>query len=252
MSAPLTPEQKKSTRRGLRVIGAVFFCIGLYLAFNLYELKSEGVRAPGKVIGENIVLFATEGGQGVKFRANGQRHVGDAVTVLYLREDPRWTAIVERGLFMDGLMAWAQLLFGGIVLYLNGERRAAADQKPDDLGFTAEEVERETPVLNNDGSFDSFATDNCMKYSLQRPGGPYGDWQLLQKFPKEGGLPNGFILVAKDPPPQLVRALAPLAEKYGDDYFEFERLGDVVSVYCWKQGKSGRKKLSEALNALEA
>ncbi|MEZ0223475.1 MAG: DUF3592 domain-containing protein [Alphaproteobacteria bacterium] len=253
MSVPLAPAQEKSTRRGLRVIGAVFFCVGLYLAFNLYELKSGGIRTPGKVVDENIVVFATEGGQGVKFRSNGQRHVGDAVTVLYLREAPQSTAITERGLLIDGRMAWSQLLFGAIVLYLNREKgKSAADQKPDTLGFTAEEVQRETPVLNNDGTFDSFVTDSCMKYSLLRPGGPYGDWQLLQKFPKEGGLPNGFILVAKDPPPQLTRALVPLTEEYGDDYYEFERSGDTVSVYCWKASKSTLKKLSETLNALEA
>ena len=237
----------------MRVIAAVFICIGLYLGFNAYELKTEGIRTSGKVVAKNVVLFSTEGGQGVKFRDNTQNvygeKTGDAVTVLYLPADPAWSAIVERGLLFDARMVWTQLLFGIAVLYLNREKVAAV---PDTNGFTSEQVERETPVLNNDMTFDSFIKETVMKYSLQRPGGPYGDWQLLQKFLKEGGLPNGFVLVAKDPPPQLTRALVPLTEEYDDDYYEFERSGDTVSVYCYKAGKSTLKKLAERLSALEA
>lgn len=257
MSAPLTPAQEKSRRRIGRVFAVLFLCIGLYHGYNVYDLKSSGVRTSGKVVAKNVVLFATESGQGIEFRDNTQNlyHeiTGDKVPVLYLREDPRWSAIVERGALVDGRGLWLFALAGIFVAMTHRERKdTGPDKGPDGAGFTAEQVERETPVLNNDMTFDSFIKETVMKYSLQRPGGPYGDWQLLQKFPKEGGLPNGFVLVAKDPPPQLTRALAPLAEEYGDDYYEFERSGDTVSVYCWKAGKSKLKKLSETLTALEA
>lgn len=256
---PLTSAQENARRRLSHAMAGVCICLGLYALFNVCELKSEGVRTNGKVVGENRVLFATETGQGVEFNDSTQgmynEITGDRVTVVYLRDDPRGSAIVERNLLVDARVAWGLLAFGAILL---SRRRRAEDKAedgaagPDTSGFTSEKVERETPVLNNDGTFDSFTREPVMKYSLQRPGGPYGDWQLLQKFPKEGGLPNGFLLVAKDPPPQLVRALVPLAEKYGDDYYEFERTGDVVSVYCWEQGKSRLTKLAETLNALEA
>jgi hypothetical protein len=119
MSGSITPAQEKAKRRVARVVAAVCICVGLYLAFNLFELKSDGIRTSGKVIDENIVLFATENGQGIKFRAAAQKHVGDQLTVLYLPEDPPFTAIAERGWLMDGIMAWSQLMLGAAVLYLN-------------------------------------------------------------------------------------------------------------------------------------
>lgn len=114
----MTSKPEEAARRVARVIGGVFICIGLYLCFNVFELKSEGIRSSGKVLEKNIVVFATEAGQGIKFGGNTWGFSrGATVTVLYLREDPQGSAMIERGSLEDAGYAWGALLYGGFLLY---------------------------------------------------------------------------------------------------------------------------------------
>jgi hypothetical protein len=121
------------------------------------------------------------------------------------------------------------------------------------LGFKTEKAERDTPVLNNDGTFSHTEREECIRYSLQKPGGRFGDWQLLQKFPKDDQrLPNGYQAFAANATPELIDKLMPLAKEFKYDYFEFERTGDTVSIYCWTSSKTELQALARAMAALEA
>src|SRR5262249_52424801 len=138
-----------------------------------------------------------------------------------------------------------------IIMVLLGYKPRASGQ-PDTAGFSTGEVERETPGLNNDKTFDSFEKETVTKYSRAMPGGKFGDWELLQKFPeKDSWPPNGSAPVAKNVTPDLLAALRPLAEEYSYDYFEFERTGDIVSVYSNAIGKGKLKKLMEKIRQLD-
>lgn len=49
----------------------------------------------------------------------------------------------------------------------------------------------------------------------------------------------------------LVDSLRFLAEEYKDNFYEFERSGHTISVYCQDVGKETLKKLHASLSAID-
>ncbi len=127
-----------------------------------------------------------------------------------------------------------------------------AKEAAKELGFQTEEVERDGPIIEN-GEFAGLKREKYKKYSLARPRALYGNWALLQRFPKQdSGLPNGFVVQAPDGTTDLLDRLRPLAEQYGDDFYEFERNGNIISVFCDEIDPATMRTLYALLSKLDA
>ena len=105
------------------------------------------------------------------------------------------------------------------------------------LGLTIAEVDRDLPEFSGDGSL-TLEADRCIRYSLPRrlSGGPV--WSLLQRTRAMGAtLPNAYLLKTSAPlSDALMRLLREMAEKYDEEYFEFEGTANDVAVYWLEWG----------------
>lgn len=121
------------------------------------------------------------------------------------------------------------------------------------LGFSVAEVERLFPTIDHRGRLESLAVKKCFHYSIKDFGASHGDWAILQRFPDNNAVfSNCFLLEAENISDDLIKALAPLAQHWDFDFFEFERRGNQLSVYCSKQNLSELKELHAAIKAIAA
>lgn len=133
---PVRLQQQRTTMRIaaplLILIGLAMIGGGCYLGQKLDTLLKEGLRAPGQVVemaashdsdGSSyhaVVRFTDGAGAQHRFHdkvgSNPPSHVvGDAVTVLYRREDPEASAIIDRG-WLNWLPPAGIALLGAIFL----------------------------------------------------------------------------------------------------------------------------------------
>jgi hypothetical protein len=132
-----------------------------------------------------------------------------------------------------------------------GELREEKYQAAAALGFSRETVERDTPVLGDKDPV-TYSKDRCDKFVTRALPGRFGDWSLLQRFPEQKDMPNGFLLQADKPSDELAERVRVLAEVFGDDYFEFERRGDALFFYCFEHcGKDRIEKVARAFAVLD-
>src|SRR4051794_7483171 len=116
------------------------------------------------------------------------------------------------------LIALASISLAGLLLYAARKGGATAEdgqQAAAALGFTRETVERDTPVLDDNAPM-TFTKDRCDKYTTRQLPGCLGDWSLLQRFPEQKDMPNGFLLQADKPSEDLASRVRILAEVFGD------------------------------------
>ena len=120
------------------VFAVVLLGVGIYQARDIARLESSGLRAQGEVvrlIGESssgssgrygyyaIVRYRTERNVRVEFRDNvgsnpPSHRPGDKVTVLYLADNPRGQAIVDRGLWWNWAIPAILFLSAGLLVWL--------------------------------------------------------------------------------------------------------------------------------------
>jgi hypothetical protein len=147
--------QKAKNRRiagPLMLIGAAFMIWGgLYIGNALADLLRDGASAKGQVVAMQslpsapndyyaVVAFNDAGGKPHQFQDNMSSNppefrAGDAVTVLYLPNDPDPRAMIDRGA-MDYVGPLALLLFGTLFGILGGvmtmrNRRQQAEKPPE-------------------------------------------------------------------------------------------------------------------------
>ena len=148
-------QQAQQSRRLAPVVGlfaVVLAGVAVYQGREIARLEAVGLRAQGQVVrlasergsdgssyhavvrfrtGQNTVIEFTD-----SFGSNPPSHrVGDQVTVLYLADDPRRGAIVDRGRFWNWaipalLLVGAGLLSWLLLAMLRGSRRDAAVNPP--------------------------------------------------------------------------------------------------------------------------
>jgi hypothetical protein len=135
---PATVVQQRKQQRLLRYVLPITAAVGialLVLAVHEFgatsELQSDGQRSPGTIVGLEVssgshsssyypvVEFRTVEDALVRFRdsvgSNPPSHqIGDAVTVLYLKDAPQPSAIIDRG-YWNWLPAMALGLFGPLL-----------------------------------------------------------------------------------------------------------------------------------------
>jgi hypothetical protein len=123
VSAPQAREaqqrQAQSSRKAAPLVGLfalVLVCVGLWQGRRIVALEGAGLRAPGQVVrlkqesssGQSsyyaIVRFRTARNETIEFKddvgSNPPGHrPGDKVSVLYLADDPRQEAIIDRGIW---------------------------------------------------------------------------------------------------------------------------------------------------------
>jgi hypothetical protein len=136
--------QRQQSRKWAPVVGlfaVVLAAVGIYQSIRLAHLEAVGVRAEGQVVrlkeewssgsGSSrytyypIVKFRTQGNATIEFKdsigSNPPSHrPGDKVTVLYLADDPRGDAMIDRGLFWNwaipGILFIAAVVVAGILI----------------------------------------------------------------------------------------------------------------------------------------
>jgi hypothetical protein len=135
----------------LGVLAVILVAIGLYESAKISRLEAAGLRAPGEVVrlkaeystGSGgghynyyaIVRFRTEKNATLEFKDNvgnnpPSHRAGDKVTVLYLPNNPRQTAIVDRGNWWNWAIPGIVFLSAAfIVLILIGLLRKGVAQK---------------------------------------------------------------------------------------------------------------------------
>lgn len=142
--------QPAQARKWAPVIGLfaiALVAIGVWQSLRIAHLEAAGVRAPGQVVrlhGEwssgssgsshynyyPIVKFRTAQNETIEFKDNigsnpPSYRAGDTVTVLYLADGPRGTAMIDRGPFWNwaipvGIFIAALVLAGIFILLLRG------------------------------------------------------------------------------------------------------------------------------------
>jgi hypothetical protein len=113
--------QLQSSRKAAPFIGLfalVLVCVGILQGRKIAHLEAAGLRAQGQVVrlkqeyssGSStyyaIVKFRTDGNQTIEFKDDvgsnpPSRRPGDTVTVLYLADNPRQEAIIDRGIWLN-------------------------------------------------------------------------------------------------------------------------------------------------------
>jgi hypothetical protein len=113
--------QLQSSRKAAPLIGLfslILVCVGILQGRKIAHLEAAGLRAQGQVVrlkqeyssGSStyyaIVKFRTDGNQTIEFKDDvgsnpPSRRPGDNVTVLYLADNPRQEAIIDRGIWLN-------------------------------------------------------------------------------------------------------------------------------------------------------
>jgi hypothetical protein len=139
------------------VFAVLLIGVGIYQARDIARLESSGLRAQGEVVrlvGESssgsggysyhaIVRYRTEKNVRVEFKDNvgsnpPSRRPGDKVIVLYLADNPRGHAIIDRGLWWNWLIPGILFLSAALLVWLLVfVLRSRAIRKPKD-GLSAE------------------------------------------------------------------------------------------------------------------
>jgi hypothetical protein len=122
----------------LSILSAGLLCIGVYEGFRVARLEATGFRADGEVVRLNeqyssgshggsysyypVVRYKTEKNTTIEFKDSVGSNPpsyrrGDKVTVLYLENDPKGEAIIDRGLFWNWAIPGILLLAAGFVAW---------------------------------------------------------------------------------------------------------------------------------------
>ncbi len=130
--------QAQSSRKAAPIIGlfaAVLVCLAIFQGMKIAHLEAVGLRAPGVVVrlkqedssGHStyyaIVRYRTDRNESVEFKDNvgsnppGHRP-GDKVTVLYLADNPRQEAIVDRGIWLNWGIPGIIILVAAFLVWL--------------------------------------------------------------------------------------------------------------------------------------
>lgn len=146
MSGPAWAEKQVQAHKNARIgapltliIAAGLIWGGIYLGQKTMTLQNNGVRAAGEVVRleesrssdsstyHPVVAFTDAGGQSFTFRDSmgsnpPSYHTGEAVTVLYLSDNPEESAAIDRGIFnwiVPGLLGGfgVLLLFASLGLF---------------------------------------------------------------------------------------------------------------------------------------
>jgi hypothetical protein len=135
----------------LGVFAIILVSVGIYQSIKMTRLEAAGLRAQGEVVGLKdeyssgsggghysyyaIVRFRTEKNATVEFKDNvgsnpPTHRPGDKVTVLYLADNPRQEAVIDRGLLFNWAIPGVIFLFAVfVVLILIGMLRKNINQK---------------------------------------------------------------------------------------------------------------------------
>lgn len=116
------------------------------------------------------------------------------------------------------------------------------------LGITVTEINREVPIFAHGNKLTSLKPYDCVAYSLPRTGGT--EWKLLQRDEAHGAqLPSGYLLEGSHTTTKTLEKFKPIAEKYSEEYFEFEGTKTHVFVYWEEWG--GAKMAQEIYDLLQ-
>jgi len=137
-------KQVRSSRKAVPLVGVfavILVGVGIFQSLKIARLEAVGLRAPGAVVrlkeehGSNqssyyaIVRFRTNRNESIEFKDNigsnpPGRQPGDQVTVLYLADNPREEAIIDRGIGWNwGIPGIIMLVAAGLVWLMVALRR---------------------------------------------------------------------------------------------------------------------------------
>ncbi|MDD9900215.1 MAG: DUF3592 domain-containing protein [Alphaproteobacteria bacterium] len=144
----LRAQEKKNRRIAIPILFLLTLGLGgggVYMGQKMYTLETQGLRADGVVTGLKsqsgseggtvyyaLAKFKDTEGRVYKFKdhigsSSPLNKRGDDVTVLYLIEDPKETAIIDRGIWnwaiSGGLLLFALFCFLGLMSMLRQKRR---------------------------------------------------------------------------------------------------------------------------------
>ena len=135
-------------------------------------------------------------------------------------------------------------LFGGL---FKGKETLRAEAEG--MGMTLTEVERLLPTVGG-SVLDSLEKGTCMRYALRRPQSAGTKWVLLMRVPSMGAqLPNGFLVESDNITPALLDALRPIAEEFGEGFYEFEGVPGEVALF-WDEDGLSKGELERIYKAL--
>lgn len=123
----------------------------------------------------------------------------------------------------------------GFLSKLFGPRSNRVREEAVRLGVAVSELERDIPIFSRDMESVELRRGTCVCYSIPRASGKTS-WQLLQRTKASGAtLPSDYLLSVQGVLPEpLVNELHSVAERYSEEYFEFEATPTRVSVY-WEE-----------------
>jgi len=146
--------QLQSSRKAAPLVGVfalILICAGIFQSMRIAKLEAMGLRAQGEVVrlkeeGSSghasyyaIVRYRTNDNESVEFKddvgSNPPGHrPGDRVTVLYLADNPRKEAIVDRGIWWNWGIPGILILVAAFLLWLMvAILRTTRPEKPSDL-----------------------------------------------------------------------------------------------------------------------
>lgn len=115
------------------------------------------------------------------------------------------------------------------------------------LGFKITYVTRECPFFSKyQGKLEKLEACRCARYALNRQEGT--SWSLLQRDKEHGAQLPGYLVTGDNVTHELIEALRPLAEQFGEEFYEFEATDSEIAVFWTEWG--GVREIEEIYNAL--